>query len=207
MKPARWQKRLFRSTRGRILNLLRIRQHTVNELAATLKLTDNAVRAHLLKLERDGLVRQAGTQAGIRRPHVVYGLHPAADQIFPNPYGRLVPFLMSVLSRRVDPKSLRVAMRAIGKKVADGYAKTWKGKSRRQRIKTAIAVLHDLGGTASFEEEAHFIHADGCPIAAATANHPEACLIAESLLTRIIGRPVKEHCIRGMRPACRFRVN
>ena len=38
------------STRGKILDLLRTKEQTVNELAAALGLTDNAVRAHLLSL-------------------------------------------------------------------------------------------------------------------------------------------------------------
>ena len=37
---------------------------TVNELAEELELTDNAVRAHLLSLERDGLIKQSGIQRG-----------------------------------------------------------------------------------------------------------------------------------------------
>ena len=46
----------------------------MNELAAALGLTDNAVRAHLLSLERDGLIHRAGTQAGFRKPHSIYAL-------------------------------------------------------------------------------------------------------------------------------------
>src|SRR5581483_9280869 len=56
MKHIGWRERLFKSTRGKILDLLRTRERTVNELAAELHLTDNAVRAHLASLERDRLV-------------------------------------------------------------------------------------------------------------------------------------------------------
>jgi predicted ArsR family transcriptional regulator len=56
MKPQRWRVRFLDSTRGQILALLRVESCTVNELAAALKLTDNAVRAHLISLERDGLI-------------------------------------------------------------------------------------------------------------------------------------------------------
>ena len=47
MKHIGWRARLFKSTRGKILELLRTREFTVNELADELRLTDNAVRAHL----------------------------------------------------------------------------------------------------------------------------------------------------------------
>src|SRR5437762_8200738 len=57
MQRTGWNKRLLASTRGRILALLRSENHTVNELATALDLTDNAVRAHLLSLERDEIGR------------------------------------------------------------------------------------------------------------------------------------------------------
>jgi predicted ArsR family transcriptional regulator len=99
-------------------------------------------------------------------------------------------------------------MRTAGSILAREHLPELRGKTRQQRIDVALRVLQELGGAATFREEdgKHFIYGNGCPIAAATANHPEACLLAESLLTEIIGSPVKEHCIRGSAPACRFNV-
>jgi hypothetical protein len=51
-----------------------------------------------------------------------------------------------------------------------------------------------------------FIRGSDCPLAALTAHHPEACLIAESLLTEFMGVPVKEHCNHGERPRCCFEI-
>jgi predicted ArsR family transcriptional regulator len=208
MKHIGWRARLFKSTRGKILALLRTRERTVNELAAELRLTDNAVRAHLASLERDRLVTQSGLKPGIRKPHATYALGPEAEQLFPKAYGRLVSLLMSIFSRRVKPRTLRSGMRTAGSILAREHLPELRGKTRQQRIDVALRVLQELGGAATFREEdgKHFIYGNGCPIAAATANHPEACLLAESLLTEIIGSPVKEHCIRGSAPACRFNV-
>src|SRR5437762_6647891 len=208
MKHIGWRERLFKSTRGKILDLLRTRERTVNELAAELRLTDNAVRAHLASLERDKLVSQSGMKPGIRKPHTTYALGPEAEQLFPKAYGRLVSLLMSIFSRQVEPKSLRAGMRIAGRKVAQEHLSGLQGKTRQRRIDAALGILKELGGAASFREEdgKHFIYGNGCPISAATANHPEACLLAESLLTEIIGSPVKEHCIRGPTPSCCFEV-
>src|SRR5574340_12073 len=57
-----WYARFMTSTRGRLLSLLRRQAHTVEELAQRLGLSDNAVRAHLATLERDGLVEQRGVR-------------------------------------------------------------------------------------------------------------------------------------------------
>ena len=208
MKNIGWRERLFKSTRWKILNLLRTREWTVNELAEELRLTDNAVRAHLASLERDRLVTQSGMKPGTRKPHTTYALGSEAEQLFPKAYGPLVSLLMSIFSRHVKPANLRAGMRAAGRTVAQEYLRELKGKTRQQRIDAALGVLKELGSAASFREEdgRHFIYGNGCPIAAATANHPEACLLAESLLAEIIGSPVKEHCIHGPAPSCRFEV-
>ena len=190
MKYIGWRERLFKSTRGRILDLLRSRERTVNELADELHLTDNAVRAHLASLERDRLAVQSGMKPGVRKPHTTYALGPEAEHLFPKAYGRLVSLLMSIFSRQVRPQNLRAGMRAAGRKVAQEHSGNLKGKNREQRIDAALGVLKELGGAATFREEdgKHFIYGNGCPIAAATANHPEACLLAESLLTEKQGR-------------------
>ena len=180
----------------------------MNELAEELHLTDNAVRAHLAGLERDSLVVQSGLKPGVRKPHITYTLGPEAEQLFPKAYGRLVSLLMSIFARQLKPRNLRAGMRAAGRIVAKEHLRQLRGKTRHQRIDAALHVLNELGGTASFKEEdgKHFIYGKGCPIAAATANHPEACLLAESLLTEIIGTAVKEHCVRGPTPSCCFEV-
>jgi predicted ArsR family transcriptional regulator len=208
MKHIGWRERLFKSTRGRILDLLRTGDRTVNELAEELSLTDNAVRAHLASLERDRLVVHAGMKRGFRKPHTAYALGPEAEQLFPNAYGRLVSLLMSIFSRHIQPKHLRAGLRAAGKAVANEHLPELRGKTRQQRIDAALGVLKELGGAATFRKEdgKHFIYGNGCPIAAATANHPEACLLAESLLTQLIGSRVKEHCLRGPAPSCRFEI-
>src|SRR3712207_8581849 len=68
MAAAGFNKRFLETTRGQIVALLRRGTRTVEELAAALGLTDNAVRAHLAALERDGLVRQAGPPGPGARP-------------------------------------------------------------------------------------------------------------------------------------------
>jgi predicted ArsR family transcriptional regulator len=72
MKQTGWRDRILESTRGQVLQKLRAGEQTVNDLAAALNLTDNAVRAHLISLERDGLVRQTGSRQGFRKPHATY---------------------------------------------------------------------------------------------------------------------------------------
>jgi len=209
MQRTGWNKRLLASTRGRILALLRSESRTVNELAAALDLTDNAVRAHLLSLERDGLVQQHGIRPGKRKPHAAYGLSSEAEHIFPKAYGPLLNHFVTVISNRLTPRTLRATMREVGAVVAADCLDRWKGRSRPERIKAALDLLNDLGGLARFDEHdgKQFIFGrNGCPLAAITAGHPEACLIVESLLSKVIGVSAKKCCEYGETPRCCFEL-
>ena len=79
MKASGWDKRFWASTRGRLILLMRRGSRTVNELAAVLGLTENAVRTQLDRLERDGLVHPSGTRPGTRKPNITYDLTPGAE--------------------------------------------------------------------------------------------------------------------------------
>jgi predicted ArsR family transcriptional regulator len=208
VKPSAWRSRLLESTRGRVLERLRSGEQTVNDLAAALQLTDNAIRAQLLSLERDGFVRPSGTQPGFRKPHVLYALTPDAEQIFPKAYGPLLDLVLTIFSKKLPAKEVRAGMREVGRRVAAQHLAEVEGKNQDQRIKAALGILKELGGAATFHtsEGKNFIRGNGCPLAAATAGHPEACLIAESLLTRIIGLPVRERCIHNGTPSCCFEI-
>src|SRR5436190_543972 len=114
MRSAGWDKRFWASTRGRIVMLLRGGSRTVNELAAALGLTDNAVRMQLDRLERDGLVQPRGTRPGTRKPTVIYELSPEAERLFPKVYGPILRHLMDELAERLPAKRVDDMARAVG---------------------------------------------------------------------------------------------
>src|SRR5947209_17642929 len=118
MSETTWNSRFFASTRGKIVTLLRRASRTVDELAQALDLTDNAVRAHLATLERDGFVQQRGERRGSGKPAYVYDLAPQAEQLFPKAYGPVLHQLQAVLSARMSPEELEAALREAGRGIA-----------------------------------------------------------------------------------------
>jgi predicted ArsR family transcriptional regulator len=198
--------RFFASTRGQVTMLLRHGDRTVEELAQALGLTDNAVRAHLATLERDGLVRQSGLRRGTSKPAYAYALTPAAERLFPKAYGTLLRLLLDVLAERLPPSAIDDALRDVGHRVAAAQAVPI--GELRDRVDQAVAVLADLGGLAEVEErgDGFIIRGASCPLAAALPGHPEVCLLAETLLSDVIGVPVAECCERGDQPRCCFAV-
>jgi predicted ArsR family transcriptional regulator len=206
MKRTKLDKRFFGSTRGRIVTLLRGTTKTVNELAAELKLTDNAVRAHLLSLERDALVRQSGIQPGTRKPHFAYELTEEAEQLFPKAYDTLLNQLITALKARHTSKALNEVLREVGRSLAGNQTP---GGDLETRVGKGLVALEAIGGSARVEKEKGklFIRSGSCPLSTAVAEHPEVCQLAESLLSEVIGADVSEQCEREGPPRCTFEVN
>ena len=200
--------RFFDSTRGRVVGLLRGKSGTVSELAEKLGLTDNAVRAHLLSLERDGLVRQSGVQRGARKPHFSYELTPEAERLFPKAYDALLNQLITTLKGRLPPSALEDVLREVGRTLAGQHSSDDPTVDLEERLRNALEVLKAIGGTPSVEREDGklTIRSGGCPLAAAVVEHPEVCELAESMVAELVGVPVRESCDRGESPKCCFEI-
>jgi predicted ArsR family transcriptional regulator len=199
--------RFFESTRGQIVTILRSAPCTVEDLSEKLNLTDNAVRAHLSTLERDGLVRQSGLRRGSRKPHFTYVLTDEADRLFPKAYDALLNQLIAVLKTRLSPPEIESALREVGRAMA-ANAPVGQTANLENRVQSALKVLEAIGGAAEVvkHEDKFVIEASGCPLAAAVSVHPEVCRLAESLVGEIVKAPVHEKCDRNGRPKCRFEI-
>lgn len=208
MKTTKLDERFFESTRGRVIELLRAKSGTVKELAENLELTDNAVRAHLLSLERDGLIRQSGTQKGPRKPHYSYELTPDAEKLFPKAYDALLNQLLTALKGRLPPDALEDVLREVGRSWAARHSSDQSTADPEARLQSALDVLKAIGGSPRVEREDGkiFIRSVACPLSAAVAEHPEVCELAEALVAEIVGVTVREQCDRGASPKCCFEL-
>src|SRR5687768_6476515 len=105
-------------TRARIIALLRRGRRTVEELAGTLGLTDNAVRAQLQTLQRDGVAQAAEVRrdGAVGKPAVLYDVVPAAEPSFSTAYAPLVASLLAELRARSTPAELDALLRAAGRR-------------------------------------------------------------------------------------------
>jgi predicted ArsR family transcriptional regulator len=200
--------RFWTSTRGRIILMLRRESHSVNELAKALSLTDNAVRAQLTALERDGLVRQSGTRPGKRKPNVIYDLTAKAEHLFPKVYGLILRHLLDVLNDHVSPKKLDEIVRTVGHRLAPDVRPAVPAGRTQDHIGRAVAVLRELGG---FCEQAGgdgkiVLRCFDCPLAVAVVDHPEVCRLVETVLADVLGVPVHQRCQSDPSPQCYFEV-
>lgn len=210
MATAPWWQRFLRSTRGQLLTLLRRGPRTVDELAQALDLTDNAVRAHLATLERDGLVVQRGVRRGpgSGKPAHEFVLASEAERLFPKPYGLVLRHLLDSLRADAPAEELERAARDAGHRLAAELRAASTGDTAA-RLGVAASALNALGGLAevAVEGDCAAIRGFSCPLAEAVTGHPEVCLLAETLVSDVAGIPVRERCDRGeggVPPRCCF---
>ena len=196
------------STRGRIVDLLRRSARTVEELAADLGVTDNAVRPHLTALERDGVVRSTGVrrEGTVGKPATMYEIDPSAEPSFSQAYVPLLTTLLASLHERLDERQRRAILRDVGHRLASGMASA--EGSVRARAEAASRILNELGGVTTVEESSDgvVIQGCGCPLSAAVGEDPSVCVAVQTMLSDVVGMPVRERCDRSDRPCCRFTV-
>jgi len=189
-----------------MLELLRQGPMTVDELAVALDVTRTAVRGQLSTLQHDGLVEQRGTRRGTSKPSRTYGVTTQAELLFSQAYIPILTQLLHVLARRLSPEEFDSVMHEVGRGMMADRASA-RG-SLRERVVRASSLLNELGGLSEVEEEdgLYMIRSHGCPLAAATAEHPEACNALESLLGEFVGTKVSKCCDRYDRERCCFEI-
>lgn len=204
-----WQRLYSGSTRGRIVTLLRRRRRTVDELASELRLTDNAVRAHLDALRAEGVVvpaevRREGT---VGKPATAYDIAPEAGAMFSGAYAPALAALLAELGDRLSARELQAVLTAVGRRMADSLPAPRGDLARRARI--AADFLEGLGGVVDVEREdgRYLLRGAACPLAEAVSTCPELCGSVESALAAASGATISERCDRSAGARCRFEVS
>lgn len=203
-------RRVADSTRGRIVAHLRRGASTVDELARAVGTTDNAVRSHLIALERDGMVRQEGVRRGpgAGKPATLYDLHPGAEPLLSRAYPPVLAAVLDVIIEELPPRRADEVLREVGRRLAGSLGGEADG-DLRERVAAAAAALVQLGGDVEVidDDEGLTIRGYGCPLSAAVACRPEVCRAVETLVSEIAGASVHECCDHGQRPRCCFSVD
>ncbi len=202
-----WEKQIGGTARGRIIALLRRGASTVEELAGELGVTDNAVRAHLQLLEREGLIRPTGSRQGpgAGKPATTYELSARAESELSSGYAPMLTALLQILAERMPAEQLEDLLRQVGRRV--GPSSPEQGPLGA-RVEAAAKLLSGLGSELDVDrtKNGYVIRGHACPLATAVRGEPAACRAIEELVSAVVGEPVREHCDRTAAPRCRFDV-
>lgn len=203
-----WEEQVGGTTRGRLIALLRRGVSTIEELAAALGITDNAVRAQIATLQEAGIVEGAGTRhgAGAGKPATVYQVASSAEPALSAAYAPVLVALLESLGDKLTAGELDAVLRDTGMRLAPTEPDT--GRSIEARVRSAAALLTALGAEIDVvrTRDGFRLHGYACPLSAAVRAQPNACHAVESLVTGVVGAPVRECCDRGSSARCRFEI-
>ena len=200
--------------RGAVLN--RVKREgpvTAEALAAKLSVTGAAVRQHLERLEKDGLVEHETRPTGRGRPSKLWSATVKAESCFRNSHGALAVDLITQMRKVFGEEGLErlVALRTAEQEST--YApQVSRGKSLRARLDQLARIRSREGYMAEVRNDgldAWLLQEHHCPIRSAARACSGICREELKLFQRVLGEEVRvervSHILAGA-ARCAYRV-
>jgi predicted ArsR family transcriptional regulator len=202
--------RFFQSTRGKIVAALRRRRSaTALELAGDFGLSTNAIRQHLVVLERDGFVEEKSVRRGPTKPTFEYSLTPDADTLFPQHYDKMLNAVLKTVREKLGDGALATVLTDLGDRAGERFNRKVGDKQGRERLEAIAELLREQGVDADvLETEVGFeLREHNCPYAQTVGEHPEMCSVIHTALGKSVPGTVKHiESLATGGDACRFEV-
>jgi predicted ArsR family transcriptional regulator len=200
----------MQSTRQEILSILREeKQATVEDLAKQLELTPMTIRHHLNVLQAQNLVEAAKVRRSkkVGRPRLVYTLTDAADDLFPQGYGRLARQLVTEVKETVGEEQTGAMFRRMAERLASEAPPAEQDQGFEERLEQVSDFLEGQGFLSRWEktDEGYVLTNVNCPYRRVSRQHTEVCLLDTELIRRLLGvEPERLSSMRAGEAACAF---
>jgi predicted ArsR family transcriptional regulator len=182
-------------TKGRILDELTLGSRTAGEISARLHIQESAVRTHLERLVRQGVVASSFHREGVGRPRKRFQLTQEGQELFPRRYELL---LNSVIDAAVEDRGegyLSILFLRAADLLADRLLERAPALAQtvdpRKRLQLAAQLLDQLGQKVEVIERngAPQLIRHNCVFRATAVSHPHLlCEVFDRrLLERLIG--------------------
>jgi predicted ArsR family transcriptional regulator len=184
---------------------------TVENLSKSLGITDNAVRQHLVALERDGMVARGETQSTGGRPEQLYGLTAAGNELFPRHYSWFAELLINSLQEEQGTDGLRKRLESLGSGIGRQIkTRLMAIEDKPGRIRALSGIMQELGyqsGWAdSTNENLPVIEASNCVFHTLAQRYPEVCYFDLAMMAEVVGcEVIHDECMVRGGYLCRFK--
>lgn len=200
------------STRELVLKMLLNHQRcTVNELAELVNINPISVRHHIAKLEAENLVTSEEERHGVGRPRRVYLLTEQGMERFPSRYLTLSKYMLDKIKDTLPKNAVEQLFKDMGSGMVDDFTeKDLEELGLDERVELARQLLTDQGFIIEVNKDGeHYeIKEISCPYSHIGKEHPEVCMVDETMIETMLTSPVKKtHCILDGDQYCAYQVS
>jgi predicted ArsR family transcriptional regulator len=193
-----------------VLQTLLSRQRcTINELAEAVEINPISVRHHIARLEAEGLVTSEEERHGVGRPRRLYYLTEGGLEHFPSRYMKLTIRLLEQLKDTMPQNMVNQLFTQMAESMAAEVQVEARGLSLEQRLSLVTGMLSQEGFTVEWEKQGnkYLIREISCPYYHISQNHPEVCVMDQTLISTILAVPAeKVRCVLNGDAHCTYVV-
>lgn len=185
---------------------------SVKELAAEMNITTEGARFHLMKLEKEGLVKSESVAEGRGRPKQIWSLTEKGHDRFPDAHADLTANLISMMRETLGQNAVDDVIRTHEQKTLSRYSQELEDiDTLEERVVKLAEIRSQEGYMAEYEEdeEGFILIENHCPICTAAKACQGFCRSELNIFQKVLGEEVEiertEHVIKGAR-RCAYRI-
>ncbi|NGP87781.1 helix-turn-helix transcriptional regulator [Fodinibius halophilus] len=186
---------------------------TVKALANSMDITVEGARFHLMKLEKEGLVKSESVAEGRGRPKQLWSLTQKGHNRFPNAHADLTVDLIDMMRQTLGQEALDQVIAANESRTLERYQEELEGVEEvEKRVKKLAEIRSNEGYMAEYEEsgDGFLLVENHCPICDAAEVCQGFCRAELSIFREVLGEDVEvnreEHIIKGAR-RCAYKIS
>ena len=197
----------------RAISILKIRgPQTVKVLSDKMEITVEGARFHLLKLEKEGLVKSESVAEGRGRPKQVWSLTGKGHDRFPDAHADLTANLINMMRDTIGQNAVDDVINAHENRTLSRYTAEMKETDTLEdRVSKLAEIRSREGYMAEYQkdEEGYLLVENHCPICTAAKTCQGFCRAELNIFREVLGDETTvervEHIIRGAR-RCAYRI-
>lgn len=182
---------------------------SIDEIAEQQAISRNAVKQHIVVLEKDQLIKVAHLNSTKGRPSRSYVLTELGINHFSKQYSWFCNLLLTELKEEMGSDGFTSFMQRLGYKIAISLAPQFVGKNAEQKAETLVSIMDNLGYQVSVEQAGEYatIKAVNCVFHDLAQEHTELCEFDRTLIRTLLDNPVEQtECMAKQGCACRFKT-
>lgn len=199
-----------KTTREKILHTIKsLHTATVGELAEAADVSPVTVRHHLNALQANGKIEAEAIRREIGRPHYVYSLSEAGEELFPQKYFRLSSRLLEELKRQFAPEQVSEIFNGVVQTMIAEHRGQYERLPFEDKLDYLVGLLNQEGFLAKWEKvDDHYQLIEySCPYQSIGESHTEVCTFDKGLILNVLESPVQQHsCMLQGDSCCEFTI-